>query len=133
MYNIRERKMNDIDKHNLPSHIANRVEELESMMDNFEMNPDVKRFSDIAYELTRLYEKKNAAYGNSFGDTYKKLGIISAVTRLSDKYNRLCNLVTKPYIDDIGESLEDTLKDLAAYSIMTIMEMRQSKADILNI
>lgn len=82
------------------------------------------KFRQIAEEIAALYEKKDAAYGNSFGDTYEKLGIISAVTRISDKYNRLCNLATNPSIDNLGESLEDTLKDMAAYCIMTIMVMK---------
>ena len=83
----------------------------------------VEKFKQIAEEITTLYEKKDRAYGNSFGDTYNKLGIISAVTRISDKYNRLCNLATNPDVDCLGESIEDTLKDLAAYSIMTLIEL----------
>lgn len=69
------------------------------------MKNNVQEFKDIANDLGELYEKKNAAYGNSFGATYKRLGIISAVTRISDKYNRLCNLATNPNIDNLGESL----------------------------
>ena len=84
---------------------------------------NVRKFRQIAEELGNLYEKKNAAYGNSFGETYQKLGIVSAVTRISDKYNRLCTLAKNPDVDNLGESIEDTLKDLAAYSIMTLMEM----------
>lgn len=84
---------------------------------------NVKKFKEIANSLGELYEKKNRAYGNSFSDTYKKLGIISAVTRISDKYNRLCNLATNPDIDNLGESIEDTLKDLASYAIMTLIEL----------
>lgn len=87
------------------------------------MKNNVDRFREIANDLGELYEKKNAAYGNSFGETYQKLGIISAVTRISDKYNRLCNLATNPDIDNLGESLEDTLKDLASYCIMTLIEL----------
>lgn len=85
---------------------------------------NVKKFRKIAEEIGNLYEKKNAAYGNSFGETYQKLGIVSAVTRISDKYNRLCTLAKNPDVDNLGESLEDTLKDMAAYSIMTLMEMK---------
>lgn len=88
---------------------------------------NVEQFRKIAQELGDLYDKKNAAYGNSFADTYKKLGIISAVTRISDKFNRLCNIATNPDIDNLGESLEDTLRDMASYCIMTVMELENSR------
>lgn len=84
----------------------------------------VDQFRQIAEEITDLYERKDKAYGSSFNQTYEKLGIISAVTRISDKYNRLCNLAVNKDIDNLGESLEDTLKDMAAYCIMTIIAMK---------
>ena len=85
----------------------------------------IQRFCEITESLCNLYEKKNKAYGDSFGSTYQKLRIISAVTRISDKYNRLCNLATNPDIDNLGESIEDTLQDLASYAIMTIIELKK--------
>ncbi len=85
----------------------------------------VKEFREIADSLGNLYEKKNKAYGDSFGTTFQKLGIISAVTRISDKYNRLCNLATNPDIDNLGESIEDSLQDLASYCIMTLIELKK--------
>lgn len=85
------------------------------------------KFRKIAEDIASLYEVKDKAYGNSFGATFEKLGIISAVTRISDKYNRLCNLATNKDIDNLGESIEDTLKDMAAYCIMTIMELQDEK------
>ena len=88
---------------------------------------NVEQFRKIAQELGDLYEKKNKCYGGSFADTYKKLGLISAVTRISDKFNRLCNLSTNPDIDNLGESLEDTLRDMASYCIMTVMELESAK------
>lgn len=84
----------------------------------------VELFKKIADDICELYKVKDRCYANSFGETFDKLGIISAVTRISDKYNRLCNLATNPSIDNLGESLEDTLKDMAAYCIMTIMAMK---------
>lgn len=86
-----------------------------------------QRFREIADSLGNLYEKKNKAYGDSFGSTFEKLGIISAVTRISDKYNRLCNLATNLDIDNLGESIEDTLKDMASYCIMTLIELDKNK------
>ena len=85
----------------------------------------VEQFRQIAKEIGDLHEAKDLAYGNSFGQTYEKLGIISAVTIISDKYNRLCNLAVNKDIDNLGESIEDTLKDMAAYCIMTLMEIRK--------
>ena len=87
----------------------------------------VEQFKKIANDISELYEAKDRCYNNSFGETYEKLGIISAVTRISDKYNRLCNLAVNKDIDNLGESLEDTLKDMAAYCIMTIIAMKNPK------
>lgn len=86
-----------------------------------------ERFREITEEIANLYEAKDKAYGNSFGSTYEKLGLISAVTRISDKYNRLCNLATNTDVDNLGESIEDTLKDMVAYGVMTLMELRNEK------
>lgn len=87
----------------------------------------VEKFKRIVEDLCSLYEKKDKCYGGSFSTTYQKLGIISAVTRISDKYNRLCNLATNPDIDNLGESIEDTLRDMASYCIMTLMEMKNER------
>lgn len=96
-------------------------------MTNNQTPQNVTDFRTIANELSDLYAKKNAAYGNSFGETFGKLGIISAITRISDKYNRLVNLATHPDIDNLGESIDDTLMDTAAYCIMTLVELRKHK------
>ena len=87
----------------------------------------VERFKEIALELCELYEVKDKCYNNSFGSTFDKLGIISAVTQISHKYNRLVNLATHPDIDNLGESIEDTLKDMASYCIMTLIELDKNK------
>ena len=92
------------------------------------MSKNVEQFKQIAQGLCEMYEAKNKAYGNSFSTTYQKLGLISAVTRISDKYNRLVNLATNPNVDDLGESIEDTLKDMASYCIMTVMELDRKKS-----
>lgn len=91
------------------------------------MSSKVERHREICLGLNDLYKKKNEAYGDSFGDTYKKLGVISAITRISDKFNRIVNLVQNNSIDDLGESIEDTLLDMANYCIMTKMEIDEVK------
>lgn len=77
--------------------------------------------------MNEVYQKKNADYGDSFGETYAKLGIISAVTRISDKYNRLVSLCTKPEEERKvkDESITDTLLDMANYCIMTAIELHK--------
>ena len=76
----------------------------------------------ICLELNQIYRDKNHDYGDSFGATFEKLGIISAVTRITDKVNRLQSLCTKEQkVKD--ESIIDTLKDLANYAIMTLIEL----------
>ena len=85
-------------------------------------------FSTITAKMNDLYAAKNADYGDSFGQTFEKLGIISAVTRISDKYNRLVSLATKPETDIKvkDEKIEDTLTDMACYCIMTLIELQLS-------
>ncbi|WP_251861760.1 DUF1599 domain-containing protein [Clostridium sp. Marseille-Q2269] len=83
------------------------------------------KHKQICENLNKLYKDKNHDYGDSFGETYKKLGIISAVTRITDKVNRLQSLCTKDALVD--ESIKDTLMDLANYSIMTLIELEKEE------
>lgn len=77
----------------------------------------------ICNELTSLYRRKNADYGDSFGKSYKEYGMAMPCIRLEDKLNRLKSL-TRKEAQVADESVEDTLSDLANYAIMTIIEMR---------
>lgn len=87
------------------------------------MDNPVKQHREICNKLNTIYEQKNKAYGNSFSDTFNDLGIISAVTRISDKFNRLKTLAKNEYIPQGDESISDTLLDMANYCIMTYMEI----------
>ena len=81
-----------------------------------------EKHMEICKELNQIYRDKNHDYGDSFGETFEKLGIISAVTRITDKVNRLQILCIKENkVKD--ESIIDTLKDLANYAIMTLIEL----------
>lgn len=84
-------------------------------------------FKEITDEMNALYERKNHDYGNSFSETYRKLGVISATTRMLDKMNRVVSLVTKDKQEVNDESLRDTLIDLANYAVMAIMELDGEK------
>lgn len=96
-------------------------------MNNTQEFSYTEAFEQITHEMSALYAKKNADYGNSFADTWHKLGPISGLTRISDKFNRLCNLsfTSKREVED--ETIEDTLFDLACYSVMALIETRRDK------
>ena len=91
------------------------------------MNDLVEKHLILCNQLNSIYEQKNNAYGNSFGETFEKLGIISAITRISDKYNRLVNLATHPEINKGDEAIEDTLLDMANYCLMTVVELDRAE------
>ena len=87
-----------------------------------------KRHQEICdYIHMDLYLPKNAAYGDSFHKLYSELGIISAVTQISHKYNRLVNLAKDRNAKTNDESITDTLLDLANYCILTAMELEREQ------
>ena len=87
----------------------------------------IKRHKEICDLLHDIYKKKNEAYGDSFGKTFKELGIISAVTRIYDKVNRISALTRGAKNDIIDESLKDTFIDASNYCIMTVIEMEANE------
>ena len=91
-----------------------------------EINMDKLNMHKAYCELLHTtYQKKNSDYGDSFGKTYRDLGVISAITRINDKFNRLLSLARKPKNQQqvLDESMIDTLLDMANYAIMTVIEL----------
>lgn len=82
-----------------------------------------EKHAAICNKLHETYKSKNADYGNSFGDMFQELGIITAVTRIGDKFNRVKTLVKNGKAEVKDESLKDTILDMANYCIMTLIEM----------
>lgn len=88
------------------------------------MNPKLIEFKKITEELSTLYVAKNEEYGDSFGEMYREDGLAPCLYQLKHKINRAIQIAGK---DDIEfESLDDTLRDLANYAIITYMEYRLS-------
>ena len=86
----------------------------------------VDKHAQICKSLNELYARKNADYGDSFGKSFTEYGLTMVCIRLEDKLNRIKALRTREA--QVGdESIVDTLMDLANYSIMTLIEMDQSK------
>lgn len=91
------------------------------------VSPWVARHKQLCKEIHETYIQKDRAYGSSFHDTYRDLGIISAITRMSDKWNRITNLAKNPNVNIGDEPLIDSLKDLANYCLLTVMELEQDE------
>lgn len=97
------------------------------LINNTKINPleanKIKKHKLICEKLNKLYEAKNADYGDSFGKSYKEYGLTMSCIRLEDKLNRLKSLNFSRTIKVKNESIEDTLMDLANYAIMTLIEL----------
>ena len=78
---------------------------------------------NICDSLNDLYKAKNEDYGDSFGKSYKEYGLTMSCIRLEDKLNRLKSLNKNGNAQVKDESIQDTLMDLANYSIMTLIEL----------
>lgn len=58
-------------------------------------------------------------------DSVDKFGKTVIAVRLSDKFNRICNLIKRGELKENDESLEDTLLDLAGYSILGLKYLKE--------
>ena len=85
-----------------------------------------QRHLEICRELNEIYRRKNSDYGDAFkqlrGEMPKAI-----LVRIFDKYSRLKTLLGSENPQVKSETIEDTLKDLANYCIMELMEMEVDK------
>ncbi len=81
-------------------------------------------FKEITDDMYNTYLAKNHDYGNSVHKTYQEFGLTSFLVRLSDKLNRLITL-NSTNAKVLDEKMEDTLKDLANYSILALIELKR--------
>lgn len=89
---------------------------------------DVELFKKFTTDMLGTFKKKNADYGNSFHKSFEKFGPIAGVVRLSDKMSRIESLINKD-AQVKSESIEDTLLDMANYSIMLLIELYKNHED----
>lgn len=96
-------------------------------------------FYDLIVQMAHIHEIKNKGYGigNPLGNFMEceRFGVPAwkgCLVRMTDKYSRILNLVAKmdnpEYRDAIKmENLEDTLIDLANYSIICLILLKENK------
>lgn len=85
-------------------------------------------------EMADLHERKAAGYAGDDPDVWRNFrgteafGVpahVGALIRLSDKYLRVQSLLRDPANERVGEAIEDTLMDLAAYALITVCLLRE--------
>lgn len=94
-------------------------------------NTNVKKFNEIVCKMADTYEKKNADYGDSFGQTCDEFGIIAAIIRMNDKMNRIKQLSKKKALVT-DEGIKDTILDLANYAVMKLMWVNSKDPQIID-
>ena len=98
------------------------------------MQNKIELHKKLLDDMHELYIKKNSDYGDSVHDTYKKYGLVSFLVRIEDKLNRVKTLNEKSCKKDdakvLDEKIEDTLMDLANYSILALIELKNDKSEL---
>ena len=93
-----------------------------TLNDNQTKNPFRKYTDNLAVTL----ENKNQDYGDSFSRSVDKFGIIAAVVRLEDKFNRLENLTANGGKEKVkDESLADTALDISGYGLLLYKYLKE--------
>lgn len=87
---------------------------------------DADRFKEITDNMNDTYKRKNSDYGNSFSNLFKKCGMTYAYGHMAEKLERI-NSLRKNEAKVKGESMKDSLYDLANYAILTIMELEKTE------
>lgn len=90
-----------------------------------ESNP----FKDYTNHLAEVLQEKNDAYGDSFTKSVDEDGLLVLKIRLGDKFNRVSSLIKKGELKENDESLEDTLLDIAGYSVLGLKYLKEHEND----
>lgn len=86
-------------------------------------------FESVLDEMKELHAKKDKDYGSAFHKSFEEFGVTAGVVRLNDKMERVKSLVKNGKAEVKGESLLDTLKDLASYAVMLYVELKNKDND----
>ena len=78
----------------------------------------VDKFTSL---LADTLKRKNADYGDSYGKSVSKYGEVVALIRISDKFNRLENLLLKGTENKVDETIPETLLDLCGYAALEVI------------
>lgn len=95
------------------------------------MKKNAERHKELVEQIHETYLAKNMDYGDSFNKSLNKYGMIAAIIRMNDKFERIDNLrLSDGRVTD--EAVVDSLLDLANYAIMTAMWVEEERWDDSN-
>ena len=77
---------------------------------------------ELTDKIHHLYETKNMDYGDSMHPLFEEYGLTAFLVLFEIKINRIKSL---QYKSSHYESLEDSLMDLANYSLIALTEIQQ--------
>ena len=83
-------------------------------------------FRDITNGMYDTFKAKNHDYGNSFSELFAECGMTYAYGHMAEKLKRVKSLMSDEAKVN-GESIRDSLLDLANYAILTIMELDKTR------
>lgn len=99
------------------------------------------RFLQLIDKMVDIQKRKNAGYAGQNKDPWANFKLstmvgvkpsVGSVIRMTDKLIRVCNLMKNPANEQVGESITDTLIDLANYALITLCLWEEENADTKN-
>ena len=100
------------------------------MKNKYHGHPDFYKLLD---EIREIHSNKNHDYSGE-GDPFRNFKLSEnmnvpawkgCLIRISDKFSRLCSFAKKEEFKVKDENIEDTLKDMAVYSLICIILYRE--------
>ena len=101
-------------------------ENIETKIHECSSTEDAKTFKSITDKMFETFKAKNHDYGSSFSNLFKECGMTYAYGHMAEKLERVKSLM-KDEAKVNGESMRDSLLDLANYAILTIMELDKTR------
>lgn len=94
------------------------------------------KYLQLLDDMKKLHIVKNKGYSGDSSDrwanfrlseTFGISAFLGVMVRMSDKWIRITNLIKNPKNDKVGESIRDTLMDLASYALIAVCILDENK------
>lgn len=129
---------------NRPDYRTGHARRIEERLRYISMSAlDMMRSDDydrLFAKIVDLHTKKNAGYAGlrtadpwanfRMSEWFHVSPFVGCLIRMSDKLIRLKNLYEDPKADQVGENIQDTLYDLAIYSVIAICLLKEEVSGV---